>query len=369
MKVPFLDLQSQYAPIRDEINAAVGRIIDTTAFVLGEAVEQFEASFARFTNRAHCVGLNSGTSALHLALLASGVGPGTDVVTTPFSWISTSWAVSYCGAHPVFADVDPETGNLDPKAAESAITPNTKAVLPVDLYGNPAALDEFEDLAQRHQLALIDDAAQAHGASLSDKIVGSFGDLACFSFYPGKNLGAAGEAGAVVTDDPDLAARIRRLRDHAQTERHHHTEIGFNYRMEGIQAAILNVKLAHLNNWNDRRRGAADRYRDLLGAVEGVRLPEATRHASPSYHLYPVRLPDRDRVMRHLAGAGIGTGIHYPTPIHLQHAYTHLGHKPGDFPNAEAYAAECLSLPMYAEITSEQQSQVAEALASALKEA
>lgn len=367
MKVPFLNLGAQHAALRGELDAAVSAVLDDTAFILGSHVEAFERAFADSVGRAYAVGCNSGTSALHLALRACEVGPGDEVLTTPHTWISTTWGISYCGATPVFADVDPDTGNLDADAADSAVSERTKAVLPVDLYGNPADLSGFERLARSHDLALIDDAAQAHGARLQGSPVGSFGDAACFSFYPGKNLGAAGEAGAVVTDDHEIAERMRRLRDHAQETRHNHTEIGFNYRMEGLQAAVLNVKLPYLEGWNSARRTAASRYETLLDEVQEVRLPESTPGAEPSHHLYPVRVTDREQVAKALRAEGVATGVHYPTPVHLQPAYRHLGYDTGDFPNAEVYAATCLSLPMFPELTAEQQQYVADNLQDALQ--
>jgi dTDP-4-amino-4,6-dideoxygalactose transaminase len=366
MKVPFLDLAAQLDPIRDEVRAAIDSVLDTTSFVLGPSVADFEQDFAKHTGRAHCVGLNSGTSALHLALLAADVGPGDEVVTTPHTWISTTWAISYVGATPVYADIDPATGNLDPDAAEAAITERTKALLPVDLYGNPADLDAFEAVAARHGIALIEDAAQSHLATLGQRVTGSFGQSACFSFYPGKNLGAIGEAGALVTDDDTVAARARSLRDHAQEGRHHHTAVGYNYRMEGVQGAVLAVKLRHLQAWTDRRRQAAARYAALLDGVDGVILPTVTPGADPAWHLYVVRVDDRDRVGRELGEAGIGTGVHYPTPVHLQPAYEHLGYGPGSFPNAESFMSRCLSLPMYAEIDPHAQEYVAETLRHAV---
>lgn len=365
MKVPFLDLEAQIEPIRGELEAAIGRVLDANSYILGPTVAEFERAFAELTGRRYCVGLNSGTSALHLALIAADVGPGDEVITTPHTWISTTWAISYCGATPVFADVDPATGNLDPAAAEAAVTPRTKAVLPVDLYGHPAALDEFEAVAQRHGLALIEDAAQSHLATLGGRVAGSFGMSACFSFYPGKNLGAAGEGGAVVTDDEDVAERIRRLRDHAQDGRHHHTEIGFNYRMEGMQGAVLTAKLPHLQRWTDARRVAAERYAKLLD-VEGVTLPRTAPHADPAWHLYAVRVADRDAVAARLADDGIATGVHYPTPVPFQPAYAQLGYRAGSLPNAEAFMATCLSLPMYAELDPTAQEYVAERLRAAV---
>ena len=365
-KVPFLDLKAQYAPIRGDVEAAIRGIFDETAFVLGPGVARFEEAFAAYVGRKHCVAVNSGTSALHLALLASGVGQGDEVVTTPHTWISTSWAVSYCGARPVFADVDPRTGNLDPDGAARVVTGRTKAILPVNLYGNPAALDRFEKLAAERGIALVEDAAQSHGATLHGRKSGSFGRFSCFSFYPGKNLGAAGEGGAVLTDDEAAANRMRALRDHAQAGRHNHVEIGFNYRMDGVQGAVLQVKLRHLDSWNTGRRGAAARYGKLLLGLRGIVLPHPTPGSDPVWHLYVVRVEDRDRVASFLGEHGIGTGVHYPKPVHLQPAYALLGNRTGEFPNAEAFASECLSLPMFAEITEDQQRAVAAALADAL---
>lgn len=366
MQIPFLDLKAQLAPIRAEVDEAIRKVLDNTAFILGPGVADFEAEFARQTGRKHAVGVNSGTSALHLALLAAGVGPGDEVVTTPHTWISTTWAISYTGATPVYADVDPGTGNLDPAAVEAVLTERTKAILPVDLYGHPAALTDFEALADRHGLALIEDAAQSHLATLDGRPAGSFGLAGCFSFYPGKNLGAVGEGGAVVTDDDEVAARVRRLRDHAQDGRHHHVEVGYNYRMEGIQGAVLEVKLRHLPEWTEGRRAAAARYAELLADIPGVTLPRVAEGADPAWHLYPIRVADRDAVGARLGEAGVATGVHYPTPVHLQPAYAHLGHRAGAFPNAEAYAATCLSLPMYAELTADQQQYVAEQLRKAV---
>jgi dTDP-4-amino-4,6-dideoxygalactose transaminase len=367
VKVPFLDLKAQLDPIRGEIDAAIARVLDETSFILGPRVAEFEDEFARQSGRAHAIGVNSGTSALHLALIAADVGPGDEVVTTPHTWISTSWAISYVGATPVYADVDPATGNLDPAAAEAAITPRTRAILPVDLYGHPAPLVELEAVADRHDVVLIEDAAQSHLATLDGRPAGSFGQLACFSFYPGKNLGAVGEGGAVVTDDADAAARIRRLRDHAQSGRHQHSEVGYNYRMEGLQGAVLAVKLRHLAGWTAGRRAAAARYQELLSGIDGVTLPQVAPGADPAWHLYPIRVDDRDAVGERLGAAGIATSVHYPTPVHLQRAYAHLGYGKGAFPEAEAYAATCLSLPMYAELTADLQEYVAVELRNAME--
>lgn len=366
MNVPFLDLRTQHESIRPELDAALNTVIEQTAFALGPAVTEFEEKFAAYTDRAHCVAVSSGTAALHLALLAAGVGEGDEVITTPHTWISTTWAISYCGARPVYADVDPRTGTLDPELAGEMITPRTKALLPVDLYGNPADLSAFEKLGREHGIAVLDDAAQAHGARLDARPVGSFGDMACFSFYPGKNLGAMGEGGAIVLDDADAADRLRRLRDHAQDGRHNHTEIGFNYRMDGLQGAALSVKLDHLDGWNDQRRQAADNYHKLLSDMPDLRLPVLTDGADPCWHLYAIRVPDRDSLATRLSGAGVATGVHYPTPVPLQPVYAYLGHRSGDFPAAEEYASTCLSLPMFPEISPEQQDYVASAIRDAL---
>lgn len=367
MKVPFADLVSMHKDLQAGFDEAIEEVFNAGSFILGPAVEQFEESFAKASGREHCVGVNSGTSALHLALLAAGVGPGDEVITTPHTWISTSWAVSYCGATPVFADVDPKTGNLDPAATAAAITQKTKALLPVDLYGNPADLVVFESLAEQNGIALVDDACQAHGSRLGDRLVGSFGTSACFSFYPGKNLGAAGEGGAIVTDDADMAARMRRLRNHAQAGAHEHVEIGYNYRMEGLQGAVLGVKLPYLDGWNNQRRQAAAVYNQMLESIEGAMAPIITPGADPNWHLYVVRVANRESVATRMQENGIDVRFHYPTPVHLQPAYSFLGHTRGSFPEAERYAGECLSLPMYPGITPAQQERVIEELALAVE--
>jgi dTDP-4-amino-4,6-dideoxygalactose transaminase len=368
MKVPFLDLKAQNRSIWFELLSALEDVMSEAQFILGPAVERFEARFAEYVGVRHCVGLNNGTSALHLALLASGVGPGDEVITTPHSWISTTWAISYVGARPVFVDIDPVTYTLDPERVERALTPRTKAILPVHLYGQAADLAPLLRLAQAHGLALIEDAAQAHGAVYQGRRVGAWGKAGCFSFYPGKNLGAFGEGGAVVTDDAALAERVRRLRDHAQKSRHHHVEVGYNMRMEGVQGAVLEVKLRHLDRWNAARARHAQRYHELLADVPGLVLPAAPRPEGHVWHLFAVlvRGLDREAVRRSLEGKGIATGVHYPTPIPFQPAYTHLGYQPGDFPVAEEVMGGCLSLPMFAELTDEQIELTARALRECL---
>jgi dTDP-4-amino-4,6-dideoxygalactose transaminase len=356
MQVPLLDLKAQNRSIWAELRPALDRVISEAQFILGPAVEHFESCFAQYLGVRHCVGLNNGTSALHLALRACGVQPGDEVITTPHSWVSTAWAISYVGAKPVFVDIDPDTYTLDPELVEQAITPRTKAILPVHLYGQAADLEPLLRLAEAHGLIVIEDAAQAHGAKYGGRRVGTLGKAGCFSFYPGKNLGAFGEGGAVATDDAEVAARIRWLRDHAQTGRHHHVELGYNMRMEGLQGAVLEVKLRHLDHWNAARARHAQRYLELLSEVQGLVLPGVRQPEGHVWHLFVVRLLDRDResFRRALADNGVATGIHYPTPIPFQPAYAHLGYQPGHFPVAEVVMRSCVSLPMFAELTEEQ---------------
>jgi dTDP-4-amino-4,6-dideoxygalactose transaminase len=370
MRAPFFDLKEQNRALEAELRAALDAVVGSGAFILGPAVERFEKRFAEYLGARHCVGLNSGTSALHLALAACGVGPGDEVVTTPHTWISTAWAISYTGACPVFADIDPGTYTLDPAAVQRVLTKRTKAILPVHLYGQAADLDGLAALAKSHHLALIEDVAQAHGARWRGRSVGTIGKAGCFSFYPSKNLGAFGEGGAVVTDDDAVAHRIRVLRDHAQDGRHHHVEIGYNYRMEGIQGAVLAVKLRHLDTWNAARRRLAGIYAEVLGDLPGVELPAAPRPEGHVWHLFVVLLRgvDRDRVRERLDALGVGTGIHYPTPVHLQPAYASLGYAAGDFPVAEDVMSRCLSLPMYPELTAEQVEYAARSLRDVLRQ-
>jgi dTDP-4-amino-4,6-dideoxygalactose transaminase len=364
MQVPFLDLKAQNDSVWPEIQAALKPVMSEAQFILGPAVARFEKHFADYLGVRHCVGLNNGTSALHMALLACGIGPGDEVITTPATWISTTWAISYVGAKPVFVDVDPVTYTLDPRLVERAITPRTRAILPVHLYGQAADLSSLSRLADEHGLVLIEDAAQAHGARYHGRRVGSFGKAACFSFYPGKNLGCFGEGGAVVTNDEQVASRIRCLRDHAQTARHQHVEIGFNTRMEGVQAAVLDAKLPHLDDWNAARARHARRYHELLADLPGVILPEAPQEGAHVWHLYVVLVRgfDREDLRGELADRGVITAIHYPRPVPFQPAYAHLGYRPGDFPVAEDLMRHCLSLPMFAELTDEQITHVASTL-------
>lgn len=361
--VPYLDLKAQLRSIRSDVDAAIARTLDTCSFCLGPDVAQFEKDFAKFCEAEHCIAMNSGTSALHIALLLLGVGPGDEVITTPYTFIATSWAISYCGAKPVYVDIDERTLNLDPKLVERAITPRTKAVLPVHLYGLPCDLDALLEICRRHKLPLVEDACQAHGAKYQGKTVGTAGVMSCFSFYPAKNLGAAGEGGGLVTNDAALAARGRALREHGSTKRYHHDEVGFNYRMEGIQGAVLGVKLKHLAKWQEGRRRVAKLYHELLNDT-ALQLPVEPSYAESAWHLYTVRHARRDELKAHLDANGIGNAVHYPMPLHLQKAYANLGHKPGDFPVAEKASREVLSLPMYAELADEQIQRVAQVVKS-----
>jgi dTDP-4-amino-4,6-dideoxygalactose transaminase len=359
--IPFLDLQAQYETIRGELHAAVLRVLESGQFVLGDEVAAFERDFAAYCGVRHAVGLNSGTSALHLALLAAGVGPGDEVITTPMTFVATVAAIAYTGATPVFADIDPVTWTIDPDRINGAITSRTKAILPVHLHGRMADMDPILALADAHGLVVIEDAAQAHGAEYKGCRAGSMGDLGCFSFYPGKNLGACGEAGAVVTNDARLAEAIGMLRDWGQSGKYNHVMKGYNYRMEGIQGAVLGVKLKHLEAWTEARRRHANRYHALLSG-SGIQTPAPFPGSRHVYHVYAVRLRERHAMQQQLGRAGIATGIHYPVPVHLQPAYADLGYGPGDFPHAERFAAETLSLPMFPELADTQIERVCTAL-------
>jgi dTDP-4-amino-4,6-dideoxygalactose transaminase len=365
MPVPFVDLQAQYRSIKAEVDAAIQRVLDTSAFILGREVETFERDFAEYVGARECVGVSNGTAALHLALMACDVGPGQEVIVPANTFFATAEAVSAAGATPVFADCDPVTYNLDAAKLEAAVTERTRAVIPVHLYGQPADLDAINEVAKRHNLIVIEDAAQAHGARYRGRRVGALARAGCFSFYPGKNLGAYGEGGAVTTDDPEVARRVRLLRDHGSERKYHHEVVGYNLRLEGIQGAVLSVKLKHLDDWNALRRRHAARYRELLGPLEeagALSLPREAAYAEHVYHLFVVQTSARDSMQRFLSAANVHTGIHYPVPAHLQPAYAALGHKEGDFPESERQARRVLSLPMFAELTERQLRYVAHAV-------
>jgi len=360
MKVPFLDLKLQYESIRDEIHDAIDKVIDKTAFAGGPFVAQFEEEFARFCTCNHAVGVGSGTEAIWLPLVALGIGSGDEVITVPTTFIATAEAISYCGATPVFVDVKADTYNMNPELLEAAITPKTKAIIPVHLFGQMADMDPIMEIARKHNLFVIEDACQAHGSNYKGETAGSIGDAGAFSFYPGKNLGAYGEAGAIVTNNEELASKIRMLRDHGQSEKYYHGMIGWNARMDGIQGAILSVKLKHLESWNDARRKNAHLYSELLSHSNGLITPYESENGRHVYHIYAVRTKDRDTFINKLAEKEIYCGIHYPVPLHLQDAYTTLGVGKGSFPVSEQCTGEFVSLPMFPELTEAQIEYVAE---------
>lgn len=365
IKVPYLDLKAQYQSIKPEIDAAISRVLDSCQFVLGPEVSEFEREFAAYCGAAECIALNSGTSALHLALLAAGVGPGDEVITVPFTFVASVAAVAYTGARPVLIDIDPRFFTMDPSAIEAAITPRTKAILPVHLYGQSADMDPIMEVARRHELVVIEDAAQAHGAKYKGRPVGSIGDMGCFSFYPGKNLGAYGEGGAVTTNNAGHARTVRMLRDWGQDRKYHHVLRGFNYRMEGFQGAILRVKLRHLDAWTEQRRAVVGQYNKLLADCS-VEIPTELPWGRHVYHVYTLRTEDRDNLQASLQAEGIQTGIHYPVPVHLQPAYADLGYGQGAFPHAEEAARQVLSLPLYPELSSQAVAEVAGAVKRAV---
>lgn len=358
--IPFLDLKAQYAAIGPELEAAAISAMRSGEFVLGSKVVAFEEKFADYCGVKDTIAVNSGTSALHLALLALGIGAGDEVITVSMTFVATVSAIRYVNAQPVLVDIDPATWNMDPAKLEQAITPRTKAILPVHLHGRLADMSAIMAIARRHGIPVIEDAAQAHGAELDGKRAGSFGDIGCFSFYPGKNLGACGEGGAVVTSRPDLALKLRQMRDWGQSARYFHDHPGFNYRMDGIQGAVLDVKLKYLPEWTRKRQEAARLYHRLL-APAAVTRPAAAA-GEHVWHVYAIRTPSRERMQSALKDAGIATNIHYPRPVHLQKVNADLGYKVGDFPVTEAFAEQTLSLPMYPELTPSQIARVSEAV-------
>jgi dTDP-4-amino-4,6-dideoxygalactose transaminase len=385
--IPFLDLLTPHCELKNELVAVFEQALETAGFISGPMVAGFEEDFGQFCGTRHCVGVGSGTDAVRFALIATGVKPGDVVITVPNTFIATTEAITQAGATPDFVDVDERTYNMDPEQLREYLQVQCSvdrttgrlynkrlgrpvtAVVPVHLYGQPAEMDPILDLAERFGLLVVEDACQAHGATYFSrkenawKKAGSMGDAAAFSFYPGKNLGACGEGGAVTTSDDEISRKVQMLRDHGQARKYFHDMEGYNGRLDAIQAGILGVKLRHLTKWNEERRGCAGRYQELLGSdCPGIKLPYEPSWAKAVYHLYVVRVQNRDALQKHLAGAGIGTGIHYPIPLHLQNAYAHLGYRRGNFPVCEGTAAEILSLPMYPGLGDEQQERIAQCL-------
>jgi dTDP-4-amino-4,6-dideoxygalactose transaminase len=364
MKVPFLDLNAHHRPIREQLDAAIRDVIDASAFAGGPFVAAFEKDFAKYCGTAFAIGVGNGTDAIWLALLALGVGEGDEVITVPSTFMATAEAITYCGARPKFVDIDEQTYTMDPALLERAITPRTKAIVPVHLFGQCADMDPILEIASRHGIPVVEDACQAHGAVYKNRKAGALGVAGCFSFYPGKNLGALGEAGGVTTDDRELAAKIQVLRDHGQHRKYYHSKIGWNARMDGIQGAVLSVKLKHLEVSNVRRHAHGLLYDQLLGGTEEIMTPFEAPHNRHVYHVYAVRVQERNQILQALAERGISCAIHYPIPVHLQEAYRFLGCGEGSFPVAERCAEEFLSLPMFPELTNEQIHAVAEELKS-----
>ncbi len=363
--IPFIDLKSQYLSIKEEIQPAISQVLGSTQFILGNEVAALEREFAHYCGADYGIAVNTGTSALHLALLAAGIAPGDEVITTPFTFVATVAAIDYTGAKAVFVDIDPVSLTIDVTKIEAAIRERTKAIVPVHLYGQSADMDPILEIARRYGLTVIEDAAQAHRAEYKGQRVGSIGDLGCFSFYPGKNLGAYGEGGMVVTNNTKYAHTIDMLRDWGQERKYHHVLKGYNYRMDGLQGAILRVKLRHLDDWTEARRNHAAQYDKLLAKADVI-TPTVMPYSYHVYHIYAVRSRSRDVLQQRLHEQGIQTGIHYPIPVHLQPAYADLGYQVGDFPHSELAAQEVLSLPMYAELTPEQIQTVSESLQNIL---
>ena len=368
MPIPFLSLREQTAALKPEIMAALERVVDTQGFANGPAVEAFEKELAKYLGVKEVVAVNSGTTSLQAALICAGVTAGDDVVTVSHTWISTAWAISYCGARPVFADIDRATCGMDPTDLEKRITPKTKAIVPVHLYGQPVDMDPILEIAKKRSIPVIEDAAQSIGAKYKGRMTGSMGLVNATSFYPGKNLGAFGEGGAVMTNDTEIAARVRRLRDHAQQGRHNHVELGFNWRLDGFQGAVLSVKLTKLDGWNARRRQIAARYHAKLGSVRGLTLMPNHAWSEAIWHIFPVFHAKRDELRAKLEAKGVQSGVHYPRPVHLQPAYAHLGIKVGALPNAEWAAGAEASLPMFPELPDDSVDQVIDAVISVCRE-
>lgn len=372
MQVPFLDLKAQYNSIKKEVNEAIQEVLDNTAYILGSSVKNFEKEFAKAHEVKHCAGLSSGTDGNHLALWALGVKPGDEIIIPANTFIATAWGATLCGAKPVFVDCESKSYNIDPKKAEAAITSKTKAIVAVHLYGQPADMDPLREIAKANNIHLVEDCAQSHLAEYKGKKTGGLSEAASFSFYPGKNLGAYGEAGAICTNNDELADHFLKLREHGQSKKYYHQTYGHNYRMEGIQGAVLGVKLKYLPQWTEGRRNAAKKYREHLNYFDKIKLPTEMSYAKHVYHLYVIRVQAsldlkknselRDKLKDYLQEKGVATGLHYPVPLHLQECFKELGYKEGDFPETEKLAFTGLSLPMFPELTDEQIEYVADSI-------
>jgi len=354
LNIPFIDLKKQNDTVREEILKSIEHIIDASSFILGKSVSDFENDFAAVHNSRYCIGLSSGTDGNHLALWSLGIKAGDEVIIPANTFIATAWGAVLCGAKPVFADCEKDSYNLDLHDVEKKISPKTKAIVAVHLYGQSADLDRLKEISDRHGIYLLEDAAQSHLAEYKGKKIGSHGVSASFSFYPGKNLGALGEGGAVTTNDQEIAEKIRMMRDHGCKQKYHHETYGHNYRMEGIQGAVLGIKLKRLQSWTDKRREAADKYRELLSNTGDIELPKEMDYAKHVYHLFVIKTSKRDGLQEYLKENSIATGLHYPVPLHLQKCFANLGYKKGDFPVTEDLADKCLSLPIFPELTDNQ---------------
>jgi len=364
MNIQLVDLKAQYNSIKDEIQKAISDVLENTNFILGENVRRFEEEFARFCGVKYTIGTSSGTSAIHLALITSGIRQGNEVITVPNTFIATTEAITHCGAKPVFVDINERNYNIDVEKIEKALTKKTKAIIPVHLYGQPGDMDSINKLARKYDLKVIEDSAQAHGAKYKGKRTGGLSDVACFSFFPGKNLGAYGDAGMVVTNNKEIADKVRLLRNHGRKEKYRHIIEGYNYRLDELQAAVLRVKLRHLEDWTNKRRENAKIYNQLLENIDGITIPQAMDYAKHVYHLYVIRTKKRNALREKLKEKGIATGIHYPVSLHLQEAYKHLGYKKGDFPITEKCSQEILSLPIFPELTRGQIEEIVNAINS-----
>jgi dTDP-4-amino-4,6-dideoxygalactose transaminase len=366
LKIPFVDLKAQYRSIESEIRAAIDSVVSESAFIGGKYLERFEGSFAEFCGTEFAVGVSNGTDALMLALRACGIGSGDEVITVPNTFIATTEAITMVGAKVCFVDVDERSHTMDPARLAEAIGPDTKAIIPVHLFGRVADMDPILDIAAQHGIKVIGDSAQAHGARYKSKPVATLGDVACFSFYPGKNLGAYGDAGGIATDDAEIAAYVQKMRDHGRAEKYTHDAEGFNCRMDGLQASILSAKLAHLAQWSEKRRAIAARYNEFFADVPGIETPPDDEDYESVYHLYVIRVADRDVIKKSLADQGVSSGVHYPIPLHLQPAYGYMGLGRGSFPISERLAGKILSLPVYPELSEEQIEHVVNSVKSAL---